>query len=136
MKNNLISKIENAISVNNNDQLQYLLDELELININQDYVDILNQLLLNKNHKSHQFISKRIQTLKSPTSIPYIEKVLQSNFDYLQYTCSNDDVIAKWFSHALSEIGTKKAINLIEKYSNSENELIKKEMIYRLSKMV
>ncbi len=133
---NLISQIEKAISDNDTNLLQIAVDKLELVEINQDFVPILNQLLLNKNHKGHQFITKRIQTLKSPTSVTFIEKVLESNFDYLHYTCSNDDVIAKWLSHALFQIGTQEAIDLMKKHTISENELINKEMIYRLSKLI
>jgi hypothetical protein len=138
MKNNpeiLISKIEKAISKNDNESLQSLMEELELVEMSPEFISILNQLLVNKNHKKHQFITRCIQDLKSPTSISFIQKALESNFDYLQYTCSEDIVIAKWFSHALAKIGTTEAINLMKFYTKSENEGIKTEMMYRLNKL-
>ncbi len=95
----------------------------------------LNQLIINPNHKSHQRLVKHLQDdLKYPSSVPYIRKALESNFDYLQYTCSDDDAIAKWFSHALHSIGTKEAIDLMKEYANSANQKIKDEMRYRLLK--
>jgi hypothetical protein len=138
MKNNpeiLISKIEKAISKNDNESLQTLLEEFELVEMSAKFIPILNRLLLHKNHKKHQFITRCIQDLKSPTSISFIQKALETNFDYLQYTCSEEVVIAKWFSHALAKIGTKEAINLMKFYSKSENEGIKTEMMYRLNKI-
>jgi pantothenate kinase len=138
MKNNpeiLISKIEKAISNNDNESLQSLSEELELVEMSPEFIPILNQLLVNKNHKKHQFITRCIQDLKSPTSISFIQKALETNFDYLQYTCSEDIVIAKWFSHALAKIGTTEAINLMKFYTKSENEGIKTEMMYRLNKL-
>jgi hypothetical protein len=64
-----------------------------------------------------------------------VRKVLENNFDYLQYTCSESSTIAKWFSWLLYSIGTKEAIELMREYSNSEDEGIANEMRYRLKKM-
>ncbi len=95
----------------------------------------LNQLIINPNHQSHQRLVKHLQDdLKYPSSVPYIRKALESNFDYLEYTGSDDDAIAKWFSHALHSIGTKEAIDLMKEYANSANQKIKDEMRYRLLK--
>lgn len=99
------------------------------------FTEILNELLLVKHHRSHQVITKRLQSIASPTSVPFIRKVLETNFDYLEYTCSEDEVIAKWFSWALYAIGTDEAINLIKEYTFSDNEGIKNEMIYRLNQI-
>ena len=93
----------------------------------------LNLLIINPNHWSHQRLVKHLQDdLKYPSSVQYIRKALESKFDYLQYTASDDGVIAKWFSHALNSIGTKEAIGLMKEYSESENYQVKDEMRYRL----
>lgn len=99
------------------------------------FTEILNELLLVKHHISHQVITKTLQSIASPTSVPFIRKVLETNFDYLEYTCSEDEVITKWFSWALYAIGTNEAINLMREYTFSSNEGIKNEMIYRLNKL-
>lgn len=93
-----------------------------------------NQLLINTNHCSHQRLVKHLQDdLKYPSSVVYIRKVLESNYDYLRsYTGSDDAPITKWFSHALNSIGTKDAIELMKDYSKSANRQIRDEMRYRL----
>jgi hypothetical protein len=101
----------------------------------KQFINILNELLINPNHRSHQFITKTIQEIKSPSSIPFIRHALKSNFDYLNYTGSDSAAIAKWFSWALYSIGTMDAIELMKEYSNSSDDGIKKEMTYRLSKV-
>ncbi|MBB3120119.1 hypothetical protein [Pseudoduganella violacea] len=51
------------------------------------------------------------------------------------YTSSEPEVIAKWFSHALADIGTADAIALIRKFAGSPNAGVAKEMMYRLEKL-
>lgn len=101
----------------------------------EQFIDQLNVLLVERNHKSHQAVTKAIQNLGNPKSLPFIKKAIESNFDYLEYTFSDSGVIAKWFSWALFSIGTEEAINLIKEYTKSEDEGIRNEMVYRLSKV-
>lgn len=99
------------------------------------FVDLLNQLLINPNHWSHQEIAKTLQDkAPSPTTVPFVRKALETNFDYLEYTCSDSGVIAKWFSWLLYSIGTDEAIDLMKEYSNSTDEGIANEMRYRLQR--
>jgi hypothetical protein len=102
---------------------------------NEALMGVLNELLINPNHKKHQFITKTIQSLKNPSSISFIKKVLNTGFNYLNYTGSDAEVIAKWFSWALLSIDTKEAIDVMKEFAKSDNEGIKKEMIYRLNKI-
>ncbi|HWK06230.1 MAG TPA: hypothetical protein VNS58_21465 [Puia sp.] len=99
------------------------------------FTDLLNDLLIDPHHHRHQAIAKTLQDIKSPSTIPFVEKALATNFDYLFYTCSDSDAIAKWFSWILYEIGTPTAIKLMERYANNPNEGIQKEMRYRLVKV-
>ena len=135
-KDYVLKEIRNAIDKGDIDELDLVISLIWLSGIDNQFTDILNELLINKNHRSHQFITKSIQEIKSPSSIPYIRKILQSNFEYLTYTCSDSDAIAKWFSWALYSIGTKEAIELMKEYSNSDDEGIKNEMAYRLTKVI
>lgn len=111
------------------------INKLEKCTTIDDFADILNQLLINPNHESHQYVTMLIQRLRKTSSIPYIKQVLESEFKYLDYTCSESEVIAKWFSHALAAIGTDEAINLIKEYTTSSNKGISNEMQYRLKKI-
>lgn len=101
-----------------------------------NFIDVLNRLLINPNHRSHQVIAKNLQDVApSPTTVPFVRKALETNFDYLEYTCSESGAIAKWFSHLLQSIGTKEAIDLIQEFSKSTDEGIASEMQYRLDKI-
>jgi hypothetical protein len=103
--------------------------------INDSTIELLNELLITKGHKRHQLIAKILQDVKSPSTIPFARRALESNFDYLEYTCSDSDAIAKWFSWLLFSIGTEDAIELIREYTQSADDGISEEMIYRLSKI-
>jgi hypothetical protein len=100
----------------------------------KSFVDLLNNLLISKEHESHQYVAQTLQRIADPKTIPFVNKVLENGFDYLRYTCSDDDVLAKWFSWILFSIGTDEAINVIKKYTYSKNEGIRNEMLYRLKK--
>jgi len=57
---------------------------ISLIWFQEDYepfIDELNMLLLDPYHTSHQVITKTIQDLKNPTSIPFIRKALKTRCD-------------------------------------------------------
>lgn len=97
--------------------------------------DTLNRLLVLPSHKQHQAVTREIQKLRSPTSVPYIQQILENGFGFLGYTSSEDGVIAKWFSHALADIGTPEAIDLIRQHAQSSNEEVAEEMAYRLEKI-
>lgn len=134
-KDYVIREIRIAIDNENIDELELAISLIWLAGTDKQFVDILNELLIYPNHRSHQFVTKTIQEIKSPSSVPFIRQVLQNNFQFLAYTCSDSDAIAKWFSWALYSIGTTDAIELMREYSNSSDEGIRKEMIYRLNKV-
>jgi hypothetical protein len=128
-----ISAIKKAIKTNSG--LDEAIDLIYQTGNDAQFTDILNTLLINPNHHRHQFVTKCIQTNKSPSSVPYIQQVLEKGFDDFAYTCSESGVVAKWFSWALFAIGTKEAIDLIRKYAQSDDVGIREEMVYRLSKL-
>lgn len=97
--------------------------------------NVLNQLLIMPSHQLHQEVTREIQFLGHPSSVPYIRQVLESNFDFLAYTCSCDAAIAKWFSHALADIGSAEAIDLIYEFRDRDNPEIAEEMAYRLARL-
>lgn len=109
--------------------------EIEQCGDIDNFIDLLNNLLINPHHRSHQYVARLIQEQESPSSIPYIKQVIDSGFVDLEYTCSEPEVIAKWFSHALAAIGTDEAINLMRNYTESTTKGIRDEMKYRLDKI-
>lgn len=126
----------NAIATSDPDEIQMALNLIWLSGDIASYVDILNELLVNPNHRKHQEIARTLQEVApSPSTVPFVRKALESSFDYLEYTCSDSDAIAKWFSWLLYSIGTTEAINLMKEYSHSSDEGIRNEMLYRLKKV-
>lgn len=128
-------EVRNAIQDNNSDQIEVSISNLLASETISNYTELLNELLIDPNHYNHQEIAKTLQEIKSPTTIPFVKKALESNFNYLDYTCSDSDAIAKWFSWILFSIGNNDAIALIEEYTNSADEGISNEMKYRLNKI-
>ena len=91
-----------------------------------------HELMLTAGHHKHQEVANCIQGRANPASLPTVKKVLDQGFDQFAYTCSEDAVIAKWFSHILGNIGTPDAIQLLKTYAESANDGIATEMKYRL----
>ncbi|ENW03768.1 hypothetical protein [Acinetobacter beijerinckii] len=98
-------------------------------------VTALNEFLLLDGHFSHQMIRKELQDIGHPSSVVIIFKILEQDFKRFKYTASDDGAIAKWFSHALADIGTDEAFELLRKYAKSENREIANEMQYRLRRI-
>lgn len=126
-------KLQTAIQKQDNELLE------EAIKLLWDFEPIkfveeeFNQLLVTPNHYQHQYLLKYLQVLRFKSSIPYLDKALTQGFEYINY-CSGDGVVAKWFSHALMDIGTIEAIEVLKKHAESSNEEIRDEMQYRLLK--
>jgi hypothetical protein len=127
--------IRDAIQNKDETKLDSFITELLLKQDLSGYVDLLNQLLLVPFHYHHQSVTKALQNIKSQSSVYFIGKVLETNFSYLEYSGSDSDAIAKWFSWALFSIGNQDAIDLMKKYASSTDEGIRNEMRYRLSKL-
>lgn len=130
------NKIRLGIDTANSDEIENAMSLLCKVEDVTLFINELNELLITPNHHNHQFIAKLLQDwAPSPSTIPYVRKALESNFDYLEYTCSESNTIAKWFSWLLYSIGTSEAIDLMKEYSSSDDEGISEEMSYRLSKL-
>lgn len=100
-------------------------------------VEVLNLILLNRDHKHHQQIVRQIQDLADPSSVPYLRRTLEDGIDYMdEYNgCSGTGVVAKWLSHALFSIGTAEAIEVLRDFAKHPDPEIRDEMLYRLGKL-
>lgn len=134
VKSYILGEMATAIAERNWEVWNTLLAMADSVENQEVKADVLNNLLVMPGHELHQEVTMKIQILKSPSSVPYIQSILEGGFDFLAYTCSEDEVIAKWFSHALAKIGTPEAIELIKEFAVSGNAGIAKEMNYRLGK--
>lgn len=95
----------------------------------------LNQLLVMPGHRLHQAITRQIQALRCPSSVAFIRQVLDGGLHMFDYTCSEPGVIAKWFSHALADIGTPEAVALIREFAARGEPEVAEEMAYRLRRL-
>lgn len=135
MSDEIEVKVRKAIDKGNLEELDIAVSELLQSKDISNHIDLLNELLLVNFHYQHQYIAKTIQDLKTPSSVSFIDKVLESKFKEIPYTGSDSYGMAKWFSWALYDIGTKEAIEVIKEHVNSEDKGIRDEMRYRLKKV-
>jgi hypothetical protein len=135
VRNYIISEMATAISGRDWEASRTLLAMTRIVEDSEVKADVLNNLLVTPGHELHQEVTMEIQRLKSPSSVSYIRSVLTGGFGFLVYTGSDDEVIAKWFSHALAEIGTAEAIEVIKEFCADDNAGIAEEMRYRVKKL-
>lgn len=131
----ILAEMANAVESKDWFAQEFLINETCDILDREVKADTLNRLLVMPGHEHHQAVTWEIQQLGSPSSIPYIRQILDSKFETLQYTCSDQDVIAKWFSHALASINTPESIELIRVHAKSDDPGIAEEMRYRLMQL-
>ena len=98
-------------------------------------ITLLCHKLIKIDHFEHEEIIRELQLAKEPMAIPFIQKAIEvkPQLSYLDY----DDYGAfyKKCLWALKDIGTSEAIKLIEEYTNSKDEALKKEAVYRMEKI-
>ncbi|MDH6308263.1 hypothetical protein M2451_001112 [Dysgonomonas sp. PFB1-18] len=78
-KDYIISELESRFSGLSNpiavpQDIQLAINEIKQVNNCNDFTDILNKLLLNPNHRSHQYVARLLQGIASPASVPYVTK--------------------------------------------------------------
>jgi hypothetical protein len=92
-------------------------------------------LLVTPGHHLHQEVAKTLQGFGHASTAPVVRRALDMGFEHLAYSCSEDGVIAKWYSWLLRAIGTEEAILLLREQASSPNPEIARAMQYRLSRM-
>jgi hypothetical protein len=135
MNDEIEIKVRKAVEKSSLEELDIAVAELLQSKNTLSQSDLLNELLLITFHRQHQYIARTIQDYKILSSVPFIDKVLESKFEGIPYTGSESRSMAKWFSWALYSIGTKEAIEVMKEHANSTDEGIREEMRYRLNKL-
>jgi hypothetical protein len=128
-------EVIDAIQKGDSDNLEMVLKLIWLLDGFPERTHLLNMLLVAPNHISHQRIARELQIVKDPSTVPYVRHALAKGFDYLEYTCSESNAIAKWFSWILFAIGTEEAIQVMKDYSKASDDGVRGEMLYRLKKV-
>jgi hypothetical protein len=97
-------------------------------------LELLHELLHDGRHCQHQAVVRALQMRRDGRSVEHLAAALDGGVERFAYTCSEAGVIAKWFSHALFDIGTPEAFRVLHMYAASAEPEIAEEMQYRLAK--
>jgi hypothetical protein len=127
------ASLKQALENQDSDLVEYTL----MLNFSFDYpadVGLLNELVAQPWHISHEDIIRLLQNHRSPSSVNAIRKAieLKPTLDYLDY-----DDYGSYYKKclwALSDIGTLEAITLIKECTASPDEALRNEAEYRLGK--
>ncbi len=98
----------------------YLVFTYELFS--ENYLDVLNNLILCDWHEQHENIAMLLQRLKSPKSVDYLYNTVNKKYSYLEYDDSY--ALAVKCIWALGDIGNEEAKEYLKRLLNSENEII------------
>ena len=124
-KEYFMNQLNKAVSASERKKTEAVVDAVFQIEDESLRAEVLNEMLVIKEHCKHQEITRELQNIGHPSSVKYIDLMLKDGFEHLAYNGSESDVIAKWFSHALKSIGTEDAIAVIAKYSQSNDKGMK-----------
>lgn len=124
-----------ALAAGDDDELDLAIELLWLAGDPTPQRELLEALLLHPGHHHHQAVTRALQRIASPASVPALRRALAAGFDHLGYTCSEPAVIAKWFSWALAEIGDDAAIAALREHAASRDPEVAAEFRYRLRRL-
>jgi hypothetical protein len=128
--------IKEIIASKNSDDMEFCLLLLWVIDEDDDCIDLLHEILLEPWHEKHDAIIHDLQWRQHPSSVPTIKIAMQQKFPFLESYSTGTGQFINQCGHALKSIGTQEAIEAIKDLAeNSEDPIVKVEMIYRLSKM-
>lgn len=97
--------------------------------------ELLEALLVHPGHHHHQAVTRALQRIAAPASVPALRRALAAGFDHLAYTCSEPATIATWFSWALAAIGTDEAIAALREHAASSDPEVAAAMRHRLRRL-
>lgn len=91
----------------------------------EKFIPILNKLLVEDWHKSHEDIARLLQALKSPDSIDFLDRAIFINakLEYLPGDMSG--ALIRKCCFALGNINTVRSREILKNLSNSDNWLIR-----------
>lgn len=128
--------IKDIITSKNSADMDFCLLFHWVIDEDDDCIDLLHEMLLETWHEKYHAIIKDLQWRQHPSSVSFIKIAMQQKFDYLESYSTGTGQFINQCGHALDSIGTEEAIAAIRNLAeNSEDPIVKVEMVYRLSKM-
>lgn len=128
--------IKDIIASKNSDDMEFCLLLLWVVDEDDDCIDLLHEILLEPWHRKYDDIIHNLQWRQHPSSVPTIKIAIQQKYPFLEAYSTGTGQFINQCGHALKSIGTEEAIEAIKDLAeNSEDPIVKVEMIYRLSKI-
>lgn len=128
----IISKIiDDKIGSN----VQFGLTLMWLLEENNEFTDLLHILLLEPWHNRYEDLIHALQARMDPSSVPIIEMAIQNKYEYLESYGTGTGQFISQCGYALYAIGSEEAKKTIRHLSHSEDEQIRREMIYQLKRL-
>ena len=118
-----------------NKELEFGLTILYAFEKENNCIDIVHQLILEPWHDRYEQLAHDLQARKKVESIPYLKEAMQCKFDFLESYSTGTRQFINQCGHALGSIGTEEAISVIRELSHSQDDILRDEMRYRLSKI-
>ena len=115
--------------------LEFGLVILYALEENNDMLDLLHQTLLEPWHREYEALAHELQRRKRPESIPFLKEAMQQKFPYPESYGTGTGQFINQCGHALWSIGTKEALDVIRELSQSDDPVLKDQMLYRLSRI-
>lgn len=127
--------IENIIDSKNSEDLELGITLLWIVEENNEFTDLIHRIILEPWHTRYEDLIHDLQSRKENSSVPIIKKAIQQKFDFLESYETGTGQFISQCGYALYSIGTIDAIRVITELSNSDNDMIKREMCYQLKRL-
>ena len=124
-----------VINTKDASELEFSLTLLFALEKDNEFIDLIHQLLLEPWHWMYEELAHSLQKRKRPESIPFLREAMQKKYNSLESSGTGTRQFINQCGHALKSIGTEVAIKTIRDLSTSTDSIIKDEMMYRISRI-
>jgi hypothetical protein len=126
---------KDIIQSKNAESVDYGLTLLWILEKDDEFIDIVHQLILESWHGQYENIAHELQRRSNKLSIPFLKLAMQKKYDFLESYGSGTRQFINQCGHALRSIGTEDALDVIKELSKSNDPVLRDEMLYRISKI-
>jgi hypothetical protein len=120
------NEFKRIIAYKAHEDIDMLIELVGWFGMEELYLDDFHQLLLEGWHTRHERLIEIFQHFKSPATIPFIAKILESEtLDYLLKWETDYASLVRKCMWTLADINTDESKSLLSRYLLSENKVIK-----------
>ncbi len=94
--------------------------------VRDKYVYYYNKFLIEKWHQNHEHLLSALSSIKDETSIPYIDRAINTDYKYLLLEDLNYASFIRKCMWALADINTSESIEMLQAYRNDVSEIKRK----------